>query len=235
MSAKQDEKALATNQASEVSTSEVVDVFFDESQEGVTGSKLAGEGRPQLFKLDHKKGHLHPIDDDTERYDSLLGVIVNARTYYRRFGPSGVVCESDNGQEGYDNDLKKKIKCRPTLGADGKPTFECGFSFAKDDFVGNGKCSLGLQIQMVAMLDGQATPIQLNMSASSAREFSKYLDKLKRKNLKMRGVTTKVSSKYIKGRQNQYYAGKFEVEDEDPCVDISELVNDPPQPEAQEV
>ena len=208
----------------EVDSEEVADVFFDEAHSGVTGTALADEGRPQLFKLDHKKGKYHPWDDDEEKYDDIVGVIVNARSYYRRFGPSGVSCESDNGIEGYDQDLKQKISCEPDSCKE--------YSYK---LTGNiqGQCGLGLQIQMVAMLDGDPMPLQLNMSATSARAFATYLKKLKRKKQTVRCVTTKLSSRFIKGRFQDYYAGKFEVEDEEPCVDISALLSAEAEAEKQ--
>ena len=204
-----DAKNLPTTRTS----SEVVEVFFDEAHDGVSGTKLADEGRPQLYKLDHKKGKFYPLDDDTDRSDSLIGVIVRARSFYRRFGPSGIVCESDNGVSGYDNGLNKLVLCKE----------ECPFGYHLEENIPQ-KCSLGLQIQMIAMLDGEPVPVQINMSATSAGAFATYLKRLNRKKLKIRGVTTKISARFIKGRHQDYYAGSFEVEDDTPCVDISGLI-----------
>jgi len=206
-----------------VDSAEVAEVFNDKDHAGVTGSALAASDRPQLFKLDHKKGFIHPFDDDEEKYDSLVGVVVNARTSYRRFGPNGPCCESDNGVTGYDQDLKREIKCKE----------ECKLSYALDTKV-DGQCGLGVQIQLLADMDGDPLPLQFTGSSTSARNFATYLAKLKRKKKPVRSVTTKISARFIKGKKQDYYAAKYEVESDTPCFDISALTADDPDPDPDE-
>jgi hypothetical protein len=195
---------------------DVAEVFFDDYQDGVTGVQLAEQAQAQIFKLDHKKGKFHSLDDDEERFDYLDCVIVRARSYYRRFGPSGVACESDNGIKGYDSELKKELDC-----AEGS----CEFSYHIKGQL-QGKCGLGLSLQIMAMLDGVATPIQMNMSKTSAMSFAKYVAKLNRQKKKIQEVTTRIGARYIKGKYQTYYAGDFKVADDEPCVDVSGMLGE---------
>lgn len=194
----------------------VVDVFEDEYQDSVTGVQLAAADRPQIFKLDHKKGKYHSLDDEDDKYDYIDGVILRARSYYRRFGPSGVVCESDNGEAGFDSELKKELACKA----------DCEYSYTIKDRKIEGQCGLGLSIQMMALLDGVATPVQLNMSATSARSFATFISRMNRKKKRVQEITTRLKSRYINGKFQTYYAGHFDMIDDKPCVDVSGMLDD---------
>lgn len=194
---------------------DVTSVYFDEYHDGASGVELVDEGRPTIFKLDHNKGHYYAIDDEDEHHQELFVVIINCRIYYRKFKNNQVVCESDNGKFGYDTELSVERSCDPPVkGDNGKPTGEgCPYSYLIKGYPGQGQCSLGMSIQGLAVLDDQAMTMTINMAGSSARSFSTYLKKLKRRKISMRGILTRMSSRHIKTAENEWYAGEFKTVD----------------------
>jgi len=187
---------------------EVTSVYFDDYHDGVSGADLADEGQPSIFKLKHDKGYFFPIDDEDETHDELFVVIVNCRINYRKFKNNQVVCESDNGKVGFDSELSVERSCeRPVEGVEGG----CQYSYdiPKSQYPGQGQCGLGMSIQGLGLLDDQISPLQMNMAGSSARSFSRYLKKLKRKKVSLRTVLTRVSAKLIRTADNEWYAGEF--------------------------
>lgn len=189
-------------------TEEVTSVYFDDYHDGVSGSELADEGQPLIFKLKHDKGHFFTIDDEDEHYDELFVTIVNCRINYRKFKNNVVVCESDNGKIGYDSELQVERSCE--IQEEGSKE-GCPYSYKieRTKYPGQGQCSLGMSIQGLAIIDDQITPMQMNMAGSSARSFSRYLKKLKRKKISLRSVLTRISSKLIRTADNEWYAGEF--------------------------
>jgi len=184
-------------------------VYYDETHEGVSGAGLAGAGRPTSFKLDHRKGHFFPVDDEDEKYPYLDLVIIRARMYYRKFGERGLACSSDNGKFGYDNDKKGQVECE-----------KCPFFYGLTDFKGDGKCSLGLTVQGLADIDKKVIPVQFNFSQSTARSFAPFLKKLERKQQVLRNVTVRLGSRHV-ASSTPYYAGEFKVISDKAFVDIS--------------
>jgi hypothetical protein len=181
---------------------DVTSVFFNDYHDGASGMELADQGRPTIYKLDHKKGYYFPIDDEDEHLQELSVIIINCRVYYRKFKNNQVVCTSDNGTTGFDTELNAERSCEPD---------KCEFSYKIQNYPGQGQCGLGMSIQGLALVDDEVQPMQINMSGSSARAFSTYLKKLRRKKLEMRAVLTRMSSKYIRTANNEWYAGNFQV------------------------
>ena len=193
---------------------EETEIYYDDHHEGVSGAALIDGNRPVTFKLDHKKGFFHPADDDTERYDSLDAVLVNARIYYSKFGVKGPACTSDNGKQGFDREKQIKVTCT-----------ECPFYYGIKDFQGQGQCTLRTTVQMVALIEGRPACIQANFSQSSTFGFKQYLEKLRRKGKEFRRVTTRLASRFVNGA-NPFYAAEFKLHSDTPCVDISPFLDD---------
>ena len=191
---------------------DVTSVYFNDYHDGATGMELADEGRPAVYKLLHTKGYYFSIDDEDEHHDYLDIIIINCRIYYRKFKNNVVICESDNGKVGFDEELNVERSCEPIVeGQEGG----CQYSHGLKVFPGQGQCGLGMTIQGLLLLDGTASPIQINMSSSSARAFSTYLKKLRRMKTNMRGVITRMGSKHLRTAENEWYRGDFKTSEEE--------------------
>lgn len=196
---------------------DVTSVYFNDYHDGASGMELADQGRPTIYKLDHKKGHYFPIDDEDEVLQELPVVIINCRIYYRKFKNNAVVCTSDNGQFGFDAELNAERSCEPSA---------CEYSYKIENYPGQGQCGLGMSIQGLAIIDDEVMPMQINMSGSSARAFSTYLKKLKRKKHHMREILTRMGSKYIRTANNEWYAGSFQIMDTELDPKVVKAVKD---------
>jgi len=196
---------------------DVTTVYFNEYHDGASGTELADQGRPTIFKLCHKKGHYYPMDDEDEQHAALEVVIINCRIYYRKFKNNAVICESDNGETGFDTELGVERSCEPD---------KCSFSYKIQNYPGQGQCGLGMAIQGLMPVDDEIMPFQINMSGSSARAFSNYLKKLRRKKLGMRQVLTRLGSKFIRTSDNEWWAGDFKVSDTELSTSMQKAVTD---------
>lgn len=186
-------------------------VHVDDLFEGGSGLDLIDGGRPSIIKLDHKSGRYFFNDDPDKRFESFLMTIVVFRAFFRKFGDHGIACYSDDGVTGRFVELEKNQPCT-----------DCEYYYGLKNFQGDGQCSLGLTLQGIANIEDISTPVQLNLSQSSAKSFKAYAEKLRRSGKQFREVTTQLGSRYIVGKF-KYYAAEFSTAEETPVVDAETL------------